>query len=110
MFMQENGIEYIDSYLRWVYFRKKATDGPFEIYSDYKSLMKHYQKVASSIGAVVLMNLVFAIFNLLISNFNGFNLYVAILNWAVVIMVTPVLISYLKRMNTLKKDMELHDK
>lgn len=44
-FMQENGIEHIASYMRWVYFRKKALDGAFNIYSDIDSKIKHYQRI-----------------------------------------------------------------
>jgi hypothetical protein len=44
-FMEENGVEHIASYLRWVYFRKKACDGVFNIYSDLESRIKHYQRI-----------------------------------------------------------------
>ena len=44
-FMEENGVEHISSYIRWVFFRKKAADGVFDIYSDAESKIKHYQKV-----------------------------------------------------------------
>lgn len=33
-FMQELGIEHIASYMHWVTLRKKAAEGPFEIYTD----------------------------------------------------------------------------
>ena len=46
-FMEDNGVEFVDSYVRWVYFRKKATDGPFDIYSDIDSKMAHYKRVAT---------------------------------------------------------------
>ena len=44
-FMEENSVEHIASYMRWVYFRKKASDGPFDIYSDIDSKIKHYQRI-----------------------------------------------------------------
>lgn len=44
-FLEENGIEVVDSYMNWIYLRKKATDGEFEIYSDIDSRIKHYQRI-----------------------------------------------------------------
>jgi len=44
-FMAENGVEHIASYMRWVYFRKPAADGAFDIYSDTDSKINHYQRI-----------------------------------------------------------------
>jgi hypothetical protein len=45
-FLVENGVEHVDTYFRWVYFRKKAADGDFKIYSDLTSQIKHYQRIS----------------------------------------------------------------
>jgi hypothetical protein len=45
-FLAENGVEHVDTYFRWVYFRKKASDGGFKIYSDLYSQIKHYQRIS----------------------------------------------------------------
>lgn len=44
-FLEETGAEYVSHYMKWVYFRKKATDGAFKIYSDIDSKLKHYKRV-----------------------------------------------------------------
>ena len=44
-FLEENGVECVASYLRWVYLRKDAADGPFDIYTDIDSKIKHYQRI-----------------------------------------------------------------
>jgi hypothetical protein len=44
-FMEDMGIEYVGSCLRWVYFRKQAQDGVFEIYSDIESKIKHLKRI-----------------------------------------------------------------
>ena len=44
-FLEDTGVEQVASYARWVYFRKKTTDGPFNLYSDLDSKIKHYQRV-----------------------------------------------------------------
>jgi hypothetical protein len=45
-FLSENGVEHVDTYFRWVYFRKKSSDGDFKIYSDLTSRIKHYQRIS----------------------------------------------------------------
>lgn len=44
-FLEENGIECAGVYMRWVYLRKKASEGPFDIYSDIDSKIRHYRRV-----------------------------------------------------------------
>lgn len=44
-FMEDNGVECVASYQRWVYFRKKAADGSFDIYSDIDSRIAHYRRI-----------------------------------------------------------------
>ena len=44
-FTEETGAECVATYLRWVYFRKKAALGPFELYSDNESRITHYRRV-----------------------------------------------------------------
>jgi hypothetical protein len=56
-FMEENGVEHVDTYLAWVYFRKKSADGNFQIYSDFDSRIKHYKRISNiwfTIGCVEL--------------------------------------------------------
>lgn len=49
-FMEDYGVECVDTYMNWAYFRKKAADGPFEIYSDFESKIGHYKRVTYFIG------------------------------------------------------------
>jgi hypothetical protein len=44
-FVEGTGAECIATYLRWVYFRKRSADGPFELYSDIASKIHHYRLV-----------------------------------------------------------------
>lgn len=44
-FMEQNGIEHRASYARWVYFRQKAENGAFDLFSDIDSRIKHYQRI-----------------------------------------------------------------
>jgi hypothetical protein len=63
-FLEETGVEYIGNMLRWAYFRKKVNDGPFEIYSDIESKIKHYKRIMTLFLAVIPINIGPACYNL----------------------------------------------
>lgn len=44
-FMEDLGVEVIDQWWRWVYLRKRAVDGPFEMYTDLQSKIALYAKI-----------------------------------------------------------------
>lgn len=44
-FLEENGVEHVSSYMRWVYLRKKAADGPFDVYTDRDSKLRHFKRI-----------------------------------------------------------------
>lgn len=46
-FMEDVGVEVIAQWWRWVYLRKKTTDGPFEMYTDVESKISHYNKIGN---------------------------------------------------------------
>ncbi|MCL1979057.1 MAG: DUF2812 domain-containing protein [Methanomassiliicoccaceae archaeon] len=58
-FMAENGVEHVQSWGRWTYFRRKAEDGPFDIYTDTDSKLAHYRRISTLwlalMGAMMLM-------------------------------------------------------
>jgi len=46
-FMEDTGVEVVRRWFRWVYLRKKASDGPFEIYTDTASKISMYRRIRS---------------------------------------------------------------
>jgi hypothetical protein len=62
-FLEETGIEHIASYINWVYFRKKTEDGPFDLYSDIDSKIKHYKRINHIWISLTVMELVIGIMN-----------------------------------------------
>ena len=44
-FLEESGVEHVASYMRWVYLRKNAADGEFEVYTDIESKIKYFKRV-----------------------------------------------------------------
>jgi hypothetical protein len=44
-FMEDAGIEHIGAINRWVYFRKKTSDGIFDLFSDIDSRINHLKRI-----------------------------------------------------------------
>lgn len=45
VFMDEMGVEVVQRWGRWVYLRKRAEDGPFEVYTDVESQLALYRRI-----------------------------------------------------------------
>jgi hypothetical protein len=52
-FISESGVEMVRATARVAYFRKRAADGPFEIYSDTKSKIAYQRRVRRSLSWLV---------------------------------------------------------
>ena len=63
-FMAESGAEPVASWFRWIYFRKKAEDGPFDIYSDIDSKIAHFRRIMWLFFPLMCLNFLFGFINL----------------------------------------------
>ena len=67
-FLEEIGAEYVGRIVQWIYVRRRAEEGPFELFSDTQSRLDHLQWIARMLLAVGVMNLVIGIVNALSGN------------------------------------------
>ena len=51
-FVESTGAEYLGSVGRWVYFRKRTQDGPFDLFSDIDSRISHLKRIMALSGAL----------------------------------------------------------
>lgn len=86
-FTKDMNVEIVGTYVRWVYFRKKAADGPFEIFSDVASKIKYHKTLMTTFGIISLSNILIAMSNLLIGLFTKFNLFFVGINGSVAILL-----------------------
>ena len=91
-FMEENNVECIASSMNWIYFRKKAMEGAFDIYSDIESKLAHYKRICFLWSSIVIVNLLIGLFNLLFATCfittnskypNSINLFSGVLSLAI---------------------------
>jgi hypothetical protein len=63
-FLRESGIEPVTRWGRWLYLRKKTTDGPFELYTDIDSKIGQYKRIAQLFLLFTLIEFMFGILQL----------------------------------------------
>lgn len=109
-FMETTGAEHIGSFIRWVYFRKKATDGEFELFSDNESRIKYLSGVFNFIFLITAANWIIGINNvfLIASLSNPIN-YIGIINIAIAIWGTFGCVRLLRKGKQLKRERQLFE-
>ncbi|RDY26942.1 DUF2812 domain-containing protein [Romboutsia weinsteinii] len=112
-FMEDTGVEYISSYMNWVYFRKKSDEGEFDLYSDLDSKIKHYNRILQLTSIIFYVNLIAMFVNLyiglvaMINNNIYSNLVFASISLIVSLIIGRVRFSYKKKVKKLKKEKQL---
>ena len=62
-FMKETNAEYLGRMVKWIYFRKKAVYGEFDIFSDIDSRIKHLDKISKMLSFIGFANMLIGISN-----------------------------------------------
>ena len=62
-FMAQTGAQYVGRMAKWIYFRKRAEDGPFDLFSDLDSRIKHLDKISRTLSIVAVANFAIGIAN-----------------------------------------------
>lgn len=109
-FMEETGAEHVGSFTRWIYFRKKAAEGSFEVFSDNASRVKYLTNITSFVSLIIGLNLFIGLYNLLLVFFfdSTFN-YIGLLNLAIGIWGTFGTLKLWKKRNRMKQESQLFE-
>lgn len=51
-FVEDTGAEYVTSWFRWVFFRKKTSEGEFVLYTDIDSKIENYKSIRNMFAIV----------------------------------------------------------
>lgn len=85
-FVEETGAEFVSSYMRWVYFRKKAADGPFTLHSDIPSQIAHNKRVRGWWLGFAILETSIGIMNILVGTIPSFHLGNVILGGLLIVL------------------------
>lgn len=66
-FLSDSGIVVIHEFGGWVYMKKEANEGPFELFTDNDSHIAYYKRMMNFFVALFFVNVFSGIFNLIIS-------------------------------------------
>ena len=114
-FMEELGIECVSTYVNWVYFRKKAADGPFDLFTDCDSKIAHCNRTATIMGIAFTANAVAALINLMIpfvssgNSAGAINFVCGLISLTIAIILAPIYFSYRGKLKKLLADRQLRE-
>ena len=109
-FLETTGAEQVGSFTRWVYFRKKATEGDFELFSDNDSRLKYLSSVISFVSLITVGNWIAGINNVFIAmSFPSPINYVGILNLLIGLIGTWGVIRLIRKRKKMKQDGQLFE-
>ena len=62
-FVEDTGAECVGTVMKWVYFRKKTADGPFELHGDNATRIKHLKGIQRLLLPLSIVNAGIAVYN-----------------------------------------------
>lgn len=110
-FVEGTGAEYIGHVMKWVYFRKKAADGPFELHSDNATRLKHLKRIIALLRPLAVINVGLAGYNLCVGI--GFaspmNVVCSMLSALVAVLLGVGMVKLNEKKRQLEKDSQLFE-
>ncbi len=103
-FLEETGVEYIASILKWVYLRKKASEGTFDIYSDVDSKIRHYERIINLADILIFLQLIVSIPNLIAILMGSYINNVCFINLTIAALIFIANKSLKNKVSKLKKE------
>lgn len=111
--LKDSGITLIHEFGGWVYMKKAATEGPFEIYTDTKSKIDYSKRMLNIFLLLFFINVCLGILNVGIignqSPLQYFNSVMGTLNIVVALLIAIPIIKIIQRVRTLKGKQDLYE-
>lgn len=63
-FLEDTGVEHVGTFKKWAYFRKKASEGEFDLYSDIDSQLNHLKRIYKLLLFLLPLEILAILFNL----------------------------------------------
>ncbi len=108
-FVEETGAEYLCGWGRWAFFRKKTSEGPFELYTDTPSQIEQYKKIRLMMGICASVELWFSyvLLTTILNDHASFSTYFfAALLFLFALLIGNAALSAHKKINALKKSLK----
>ena len=110
-FVESTGAECVGKVMKWVYFRKKTADGPFELHGDNATRIKHLSGIIRLLKPLMAVNVGCGMYNLCIGiGLNSVvNVVCAGFSAAVAVLLYRGLVKLDEKKKRLEKDAQLFE-
>lgn len=109
-FVEDTGAEQIGSITRWVYFRKKTADGPFDLFSDNASRIKHLSRIIALLLTLNISNIYIGCYNIFLAiTLDSPANYGGIINLAVAALLFYGIFRLNRQRKALKKEQQIFE-
>lgn len=103
-FVESTGAEYVGRVMKWVYFRKKTADGPFELHGDNATRLKHLKSIINLLRPLLAVNTGAGLYNICIGI--GLNSAINVICGCASLAVTVLLWKGMTKLDEKKKQLE----
>lgn len=109
-FMETTGVRQVGALMRWIYFSRKSSEGPFELFSDNASRLKYLSRIIQLIMTLGVANLLIGADNVFLAvvHESGFN-YVGFLNIALALWCGIGSLRLLRKRKRMKQELQLFE-
>lgn len=110
-FLEETGAEHVGSYMRWVYLRRPAEYGPFDLFSDNASRVRHLGRIIALLWPLMTLLLISSMYNIWlgITWSSIVNLVCGCIVLPMLVLVNIGLWKLSKKRNLLKKEAQIFE-
>ena len=109
-FVEDTGAEQIGSITRWVYFRKKTADGPFDLFSDNASRIKHLSRIIALLLTLNVFNIFAGCYNIALAiTLDSPGNYIGILNLIIGTLLFYGVFRLNRQRKALKKEQQIFE-
>lgn len=109
-FLEETGVQHVGTYGRWIYLRKKAADGGFELFSDNASRVKHLTNIIALLVILLGANLSSGGYNLMLYLQWGNPISLGfILNFLIILLLFYGIMKLLKKRKKIKEELQIFE-
>lgn len=112
-FLEETGVEHVGSIFRWIYLRKKASDGALDLYSDMGSKIRYMKRLQAFFISMTVFEFCISIMNFsnsfLRNQVNHVNLFLGVLLFFISVMCGIAAVRHTKTLQILRREHQIRE-
>lgn len=111
--LKDSGVTIVHQFGSWVYMKKPATEGPFQLFTDNASTLAYYNRLLKVFYSLLLLNICFTLLNVGYSFFNVsihyFNVTAGIISLLATIIMVAAISKIIKKKIALEEEQQFFE-